>query len=188
MIDILLSASVPLPERDQRFFSTADNIFIRESIKALLEVILPIGRITCGGHPAITPLLALFIRDGGLDSDRVTIFQSAFFAGKIPREVLDFLDVQITPAVNEDRSASLSAMRKKMVEHRDYKALVIIGGMEGVFEEHEIFVSTHPEAAVLPIASTGAAAKIVYDTGQGQYDKDLATNFTFTTLFRRKLL
>jgi hypothetical protein len=66
MTDIFLSASVPLPDWDHRFFETADVLSIREAIKALVETALPTGRITCGGHPAITPLLALFVREAGL--------------------------------------------------------------------------------------------------------------------------
>ena len=63
MIDIFLSASVPLPERDRHYFETADVLAIRESIKALVEIVIPRGRITYGGHPTITPLLAFFVRE-----------------------------------------------------------------------------------------------------------------------------
>ncbi len=34
-----------------------------------------------------------------------------------------------------------------------------IGGMEGVEEEYKMFIRKHPHAIILPIASTGAAAK-----------------------------
>ena len=79
MIDIFLSASVPLPTRNRVFFDTADVLAIREAIKALVEVVLPVGSITCGGHPAITPLLALFAREASLDRDRLAIYQSRLF-------------------------------------------------------------------------------------------------------------
>jgi hypothetical protein len=185
MIDILLSASVPLPRRDRRFFDTADVLAIREAVKALVEVVLPVGRITCGGHPAITPLLALFVREAGLGAERLTIFQSAFFARRFPREIADFVDVRVVPAVGRNRRASLTAMRREMITSRSFAAAVIIGGMEGVFEELDLFVNHHPRAAVLPLASTGAAAAIIHRGGN--YDEQLVRNLTYPSLFRRSL-
>lgn len=185
MNDIFLSASVPLPHRDRRFFDTADVLAIREAIKALVEVVLPVGRITCGGHPAITPLLVLFAREAGLKPDGLTVFQSAIFAGLMPPEINDFVDVRITPVVRNDRAASLKEMRTAMITSRPFAAAVIIGGMEGVLEELEMFVRYHPRATVLPLASTGAAAAIIHR--QGKYDEQLARDMTFASLFRRRL-
>lgn len=185
MIDVFLSASVPLPERDRVFFDTADVLAIREAVKALVEVVLPKGRITFGGHPAITPLLSLFVKEANLPRDRVTIFQTAFFGKKIPPEVQEFLDVHITPA-RQDLDTSLAEMRSEMIRSRPFHAMVIIGGMEGVFKELSIFERENPDALVLPIASTGAAAEIVY--ANGHYDKGLANDLTYASLFRRRLL
>lgn len=185
MIDVFLSASVPLPQRDRSFFETADVLAIREAIKALVEVLLPVGRLTCGGHPAITPLLALFVREAGLGTEHLTIYQSALYAGLMPPEIADFADVQIVPAVTGDREASLTLMREKMIASRHFAAAVIIGGMEGVFEELELFTRTHPDAVVLPLASTGAAAAIIHKNGK--YDAQLARDLTFSSLFRRRL-
>ena len=95
MIEIFLSASVPLPNRDRAFFDTADVLAIREAIKALVEVVLPIGRITCGGHPAITPLLALFSREASLDRNRLAIYQSKLFEGRLPPELENFVNVHM---------------------------------------------------------------------------------------------
>ena len=186
MIDVFLSASVPLPERDRRFFDTADILAIREAVKALVEVVLPVGRITCGGHPAITPLLALFVDQAHLGPERITIFQSDLFAGRMPEEIKKFVDLRIVPSVGEDREASLKEMRREMIASRAFAAAVVIGGMEGVFEEVELFVKHHPDAVVLPIATTGAAAGIIYKAGK--YDAQLAYERTFPSLFRRKLL
>jgi hypothetical protein len=186
MIDVFLSASVPLPTRDRRFFETADVLLIREAIKALVEVILPVGRITCGGHPAITPLLALFVRDGGLQGGHVTIFQSAFFGGRMPEENEEFLDVRIVPAVKDDRAASLTAMRRAMINSRDFAAAVVIGGMDGIFEEVELLGQVHPNARIIPVASTGAAAALVHKSGA--FESDLAVNLTYPTLFRHHVL
>lgn len=186
MIDIFLSASVPLPDRNRIFFDTADVLAIREAIKALVEVVLPIGRITCGGHPAITPLMALFSREANLDRNRVAIYQSEFFKGRLPPELAEFVDVHMVPAVDNNREASLTAMRRAMIESQSFNAAVIIGGMEGIYEEHNLFVEHHPNAAVLPLSTTGAAARVVYQ--QGEYDSIFARDRTYSSLFRRKLL
>lgn len=186
MIEVFLSASVPLPSRDRAFFDTADVLAIREAIKALVEVVLPIGRITCGGHPAITPLLALFVREADLDRHRVTIYQSRLFAGRLPAELADFVDIQMVDAVHEDRKESLTAMRRAMIASRSFAAAVIVGGMEGIYEERELFAEYHPGALVLPLSTTGGAAAVVYQ--QGAYDPVLARERTYPSLFRRKLL
>lgn len=186
MLDIFLSASVPLPNRNREFFETADVLAIREAIKALVEVVLPIGRITCGGHPAITPLLALFSREANLDNNRLSIYQSKLFENCLPSDLAGFVDVHMIPAVNNDRQASLMAMRKEMIGSRSFDAAVIIGGMEGIFDEHEMFLKCNPKAEVLPISTTGAAARIIYE--KGQYDPVFARERTYSSLFRRKLL
>lgn len=186
MIDIFLSASVPLPSRNREFFDTADVLAIREAIKALVEVVLPVGRITCGGHPAITPLLALFAREANLDHNKVAIYQSKLFEDRLPPELAEFVDIHMVPAVASNRDASLTAMRRAMITSRSFSAAVIIGGMEGIYEEHKLFVENHPNAAVLPISTTGAAAKIVYQ--QGQYDPIFDRDRTYSSLFRRRLL
>jgi SLOG cluster3 family len=186
MMDVFLSASVPLPTRDRRFFDTSDVLLIREALKALVEVVLPIGRITCGGHPAITPLLALFVREAELGSDRLTIYQSALFSSQMPWENSEFADVRLVDAVGQDRDASLTLMRREMIASRPFAAAVVIGGMDGVFEEVAMFSRLHPGAPILPVGSTGAAAAIVYR--EGDYGNDLVTNLTFASLFRRRLL
>lgn len=183
---VFLSASVPLPDRDRRFFESADVLAIREAIKALAEVVLPRGIIVYGGHPAITPLLALFIDQAGLPPERVTIYQSAYFLGGMPAENSRFLDVRIVPAVGGDRKASLLAMRQTMIQSFKYDAAVAVGGMDGVLEEIAMFTHEHPNAMLLPLASTGAAAAEIYS--HGGYDADLATNMTYSSLFRRRLL
>ena len=73
-----------------------------------------------------------------------------------------------------------------MIDSRSFSAAVIVGGMEGIYEENDLFVERHPNAAVLPLSTTGAAAKIVYD--KGGYDPVLARDRTYSSLFRRKLL
>jgi hypothetical protein len=185
MIDILLSASVPLPERDRRFFDSADVLLIREAIKAVVEVVLPLGRITSGGHPAITPLISLFVRENRLPPERLTIFQSALFESRFPAENADFADIRIVPAAGNDRDASLSRMRREMIGSRQFTAAVVVGGMEGIFEEVALFKELQPLAPLFPFASTGAAAAMIYE--EGNFDSEFVTNLTYASLLRRRL-
>ena len=53
----------------------------------------------------------------------------------MPPELTEFVDVRLVPAVRKDRDASLRTMREQMVASRSFQAAVIVGGMEGVFEE-----------------------------------------------------
>lgn len=54
---IFLSASIPFPDRDKRFYDTSDIIAIRDSVRALATVVIPHAKLIWGGHPAITPLI-----------------------------------------------------------------------------------------------------------------------------------
>jgi hypothetical protein len=54
-----------------------------------------------------------------------------------------------------------------MIGFRDFGAAVFIGGMEGLFEEVELFKKLHPGAPIIPVASTGGAAKDLLDRGEG---------------------
>lgn len=186
MLEVFLSASVPLPTRDREFFETADVLAIRESVKSLVEVVLPVGRITTGGHPAITPLLAHFRRAMGLTSDHVTIYQSEIFRDVTPVENDDFRDVRFVSKVGNDRAKSLTKMRREMIGSRKFDAAVFSGGMDGILEEAKIFRELHPRAIMLPLASTGAAAAVVFR--DGEYPTDFLTNRTYSSLFRRQIL
>jgi hypothetical protein len=185
MINVFLSASVPLPSRHRRFYETAEVLGIRESVKALVEVVLPVGRITSGGHPAITPLIALFVREGDLPKDRLTIFQSRYFVDRFPQENEEFADVRVMEEVPDNMEASLAYMRHEMLRSQDFDVAVLIGGMEGVLEEARMFAELHPRAPIIPVASTGAAARLVFEGGN--FPPDYATQLTYQTLFRHHI-
>lgn len=186
MIDIFLSASIPLPNRNRHYFETADVLAIREAIKALVEIVLPVGTITFGGHPAISPLLDFFAKEANLDPERVTIFQSQFFLNLYPQQNAKLQNFRFIEAVNNDREQSLYAMRKAMIESRPFKAAVFIGGMEGVIAEAELFSQLRPYTKMIPVASTGAAASDIFY--KSRYPTVFAEDLTYTTLFRRHLL
>lgn len=186
MKHIFLSASVPLPERNRVYFETADVFLIREAIRALIEVIIPVGTITFGGHPAITPLVSLYLDCTDFGKERVTIFQSELFPRQTGKNALDFADIRYTQAVHGEIVPSLTLMRKEMIGSRQFDAAVLIGGMEGINEEVEIFKQFHPTALILPVPSTGAAARMIYNSGD--FPVDIETEISFASMFRRHLL
>lgn len=187
MVRIFLSASVPLPDRHPKYLATADIIAIRESIKALVSTVLHEGHIIFGGHPAITPLVALLLK--GMPAalrKRAIMYQSDFFQAEFIKENNEFIKLHRTPAVGNNRDASLAAMRKAMIQDENLDAAVFIGGMEGIWEEFEIFRNSHRKAPCFPIASTGAAALELYGKiGDGR--RYLLDELTYPTLFRKIL-
>ncbi len=50
-----------------------------------------------------------------------------------------------------------------------------------------MFREIHPGVPCLPIASTGAAAKIIYDEHPGEFDERLLTELSYTSLFKKML-
>jgi SLOG cluster3 family len=185
-MNVFLSASVPLPTRDLLFFNTADVVAIRDAVKALALEVTRNGTITFGGHPAITPLLALILEQSSpAFAKRFILYQSAYFFRFFPQENNAFIDVRVTAAVGENRSESLRVMRQAMLSHTKFEAGFFIGGMEGVIEEFDMFRELQPHAHVYPIASTGGAALELYRGGE--WVDSLLTELTYPTLFRRLL-
>lgn len=189
MKNIFLSASIPLPERHQKYYETADIIAIRDAVIALSSIALIEHRIIWGGHPSITPLIYYVIekmlvnklkRDDwelalnedeealieaqlkGKIQDHVLLYQSLFFKDDFPLENNKFQNAVLTENVG-DIHTSIHLMRQKMFSDNEFSAAVFIGGMDGIEVEYNMFKEYHPDAILLPIASTGAATKIVYD-------------------------
>ena len=184
--NIFLSASVPLEERDPKYFKTADVIAIRDSVIALASAVLANQsyHLIWGGHPSITPLITLVLDRYGLKmSDRVTLYQSYEFKKFFPPENKDVGRREYTDK-KENRAASLLEMRQHMLGDHDYTAAVFIGGMEGVEDEYALFRQYHPAAPCYPIASTGAAARLLYDEHPGEFDERLLTELSYNSLFK----
>lgn len=85
------------------------------------------------------------------------------------------------------KEESLKLMREEMICQNNYIAGIFIGGMEGVEEEFELFSKSHSEALLLPVATTGAAAKIIFDKNSRKFDNRLKTEFTYMTMFKELL-
>jgi hypothetical protein len=161
--NIFLSASIPLRERDPKYYDSVDIIAIRDAVIALTTVVLPKYRLIWGGHPSITPIIFYVMQRLGLSiQEHVLLYQSKFFEKHFPEDNNKFQNVIFTENTFEKYS-SLLLMRKRMFSENPFVAGVFIGGMEGIEDEFKLFKEFHSSALVLPIASTGAAAKIVFD-------------------------
>lgn len=162
--NIFLSASVPLPERDEKYIETADIIAIRDAVIALATTVLPHHRIIWGGHPSITPLIYFVMEKLHLNiQDHVTIYQSRLFEKFFPEDNDKFNNIVLTEQIENDRDKSLYHMRERMLSESEFAAAVFIGGMDGVELEYTMFKQHCPDALIMPIASAGAATKIIYD-------------------------
>lgn len=197
--NIFLSASVPMPERDAKYYGTADIIAIRDSVIALASVVLPHHRIVWGGHPSITPLIYYVLEKLNLNiQDHVKLYQSRFFERFFPEDNNRFENVTLTDIIEDDRKKSLLHMRERMLSESDFSAAVFIGGMEGIEGdkeegiegEYKMFVDRHPNAIILPIASTGAATKIIYDRVVPEHMKNerFMKDYGYMSLFQKYLM
>ena len=183
---IFLSASIPNPRKpnQEKYFSTADIIAIRDAIRALSTVVIPKSYLVWGGHPAITPLIASVMSSMQFNvQSHVTLYQSEFFRDIFPLDNQYFERVIYTER-RKDREESLKEMRLRMFNENDFKAAVFIGGMDGVEDEYKMFVNAHPTAKIIPVASTGAAAKIIYDNMVNKLDERLVYDYAYMALFR----
>jgi hypothetical protein len=155
---IFLSASVPRPDRGT-FHESADPFLIQFAVRELLTIALGRRRIVWGGHPAITPMVLAVCEDLGVQYEKaVSLYMSRFFMDQFPDEHHRFSNVTLVNAVNNDREQSLEKLRREMLSG-DFEASVFIGGMEGIFAEHDLFTSMHPNSVVLPLYAPGGAAR-----------------------------
>lgn len=225
--NIFLSASIPLPERDSKYYDSADIIAIRDAVIALTTVVLPHHRIIWGGHPSITPLIyfviermiknkvekemdgfdsltsderkrILFERTKNQISKHVTLYQSRFFEKYFPADNSKFDNIILTDPIEDDREKSLLHMRERMLDESQFSAAVFIGGMDGIEGdkekkiegEYKMFRDRHPEAIIIPLASTGAATKIIYDNIFPEEEKHerFVKDYGYMSLFQKYLM
>lgn len=191
---IILSASVPSQKRSEKYkenYTKIKNaqIQIDEAVIGLSRNIFQAGgRLTFGGHPAISPLVAMVATEYSVNKEienvirkerggkRINIFQSKAYEAVSPKETtslfdLGFSDIIWTDAKNGEEyspeiqktvqcNESLEFMRREMMKG-DVDGLVCIGGMEGVELEFELFREIHPRKPIFVLKSTGGASKIL---------------------------
>lgn len=181
---VFLSASIPYPHRDKKFYNTADIVAIRDAVRALATVVIPKAHLVWGGHPSITPLIRFVMDKMNVDLKKhVTLYQSLFFEEDFPTDNFAFENIVLTEKRN-NRDESLELMRRNLINENDFKVGIFIGGMEGINDEYLMFKKRHPNALILPISSTGAAAKILYESQPQVYDIRLKNDYAYMALFR----
>lgn len=187
---VFLSASVPSPERAERYRRIEDaHLEIEEAVVSLARAVFAEGgTLVFGGHPAISPLVAMvageyirprFVEGVGEEvSTPIHIYQSRAFEGYLPDETLmmfraGYATLHWTEAMDGERfdpeaprdqpfcPKSLRHMREQMIEETAPIAMVCIGGMEGVEREAEIFRELRQGAPIYVFGGTGGAAALL---------------------------
>ena len=178
-----------MPERDEKYIGTADIIAIRDAVIALTTVVLPHHRLIWGGHPSITPLIYYVMERLNLNIQyHINIYQSKFFEENLHKDKNKFKKKVFTDIMDNDIEKSLLHMRNRMLDESEFSAGIFIGGMKGVEEEFDMFVEKYPNALVLPIASTGAAAKMIYDKKLSDKNERLLKDYAYMSLFQELLI
>lgn len=182
---IFLSASIPNRE-DVRYFDNADLFAIRDAVRALATVVLPHTNLVWGGHPAITPLIRYVLTTMDVNvQDHVTLYQSKFFQKDFIEDNATFEKVILVNS-GTDKDNSLAILRERMFTENSFSAGIFIGGMKGVEDEFELFKKYQPNALLLPVASTGAAARLIYDK-ETIRDETLLTDYAYMSVFKTLL-
>ncbi|MCD5401356.1 hypothetical protein LR013_02005 [candidate division NPL-UPA2 bacterium] len=172
---LFLSASFPQPERDLKYFKTANPLEITDAVIAVARAVFSRkGKLVFGGHPTISPLilsvgeefLPILEEEGNLPI--VYIYQSEYYKKDISKYTLKLVEKKIgeiiwTPCMFNDREKCLYKMRYKMLSDTEPIAAIFIGGMEGIEEEFNLFIKKHSKTPVYPIGSTGGASKILLE-------------------------
>lgn len=161
---VFLSAGVPDPAA-RHFLGEGDSVAISAAVAAVLEVTLGRRRLVWGGHPAITPMVWAFADSMGVDyGEWVLLYQSLRFEDEFPDETALFQNVVFTERVGDEVEPSLAVMRDQMLGENEFESAVFIGGMQGIMEEHRLFAERAPNARIVPVVSTGGAARLLGET------------------------
>lgn len=188
MNEIFLSASVPEHGRGD-FYETANPFLIQFAVRELITVCLGRRRIVWGGHPSITPMVQAVCRDFGLEFEApVLLYQSTYFKDRFPEDN-KYFETILVDGVAGNLPDSLKVLRTTMLS-RPIEAAVFIGGMEGIFQEHEIFRALHgPAATALAVGAPGGAAKQLaqeISPGEREAENEL-DRIDFARLFHERL-
>jgi hypothetical protein len=187
---IFLSASVPTVRRAEQYRRIEDAHFeIEQAVISLARAVFSeSGQLVFGGHPAISPLVAMIAgeyrepryAEGSEEkpSAPIRIFQSRAFEGFLPSDTLLMYQLGyatitwIDAAKNEKFDPnidykeppcpeSLRIMREAMIGGTRPEAMVCIGGMEGVEREAEIFREFRAESPIYVLERTGGASLLM---------------------------
>jgi len=185
--NIFLSASIPIAERDRVYIETADVIAIRDAVIALATTVLPKHRLIWGGHPSITPLINyVMLKQKKNIQEHVKLYQSLWFEDVFLEDNNKFENIVFTEK-QHDIPSSIKLMRERMLSENEFAAGIFIGGMNGIEDEYKMFREYHPEAIIIPLASTGAASKLLYENMIDPNERFLK-DYAFSSIFQEFLI
>lgn len=130
------------------------------------------GAIVFGGHPTFTPLIteAARLTVPGHELERVTVYQSRWFASPHALEDLATRATVVATDQAEDLEGSLTMMRTAMIQPDAASAVLAIGGrttegglhIPGIDEEVRLARAAH--LAVFLLGAPGGQASVIADT------------------------
>jgi hypothetical protein len=187
---IFLSASIPRIGREERYHRVPDAPFeIEQAVISLARAVFSEGgRLVFGGHPSISPLVAMVV--GEYREPRfaesaeeqhgapIEIFQSRAFEGHLPDETLlmyrlGYASITWIEAVGGEHyepefqndeapcPQSMQRMRTSMLDRSSPNAMVCIGGMEGLEAEVKMVLDKRPKIPIYVLERTGGAAGLL---------------------------
>ena len=193
---VFLSGSVPTRPAFERV-PDAPFVIEQAVVSLARAVFAEDGRMVFGAHPSISPLVSAIASEylaaspasvarpvATAEADQpVIIYQSQAFAEVLPDETWDMVRFGFARLVwTEARDGehyrrgqaaslicprSLTHMRERMIGETQPRTMVVVGGMEGVFEEVDIFRSMerNPKPGAIRIYAAGgtggAAAQLI---------------------------
>ncbi len=193
---VFLSASIPSAERWSGSF---DPLAITDAVVAFARAALTTGAsLVTAAHPTVAPLLLYVANEFPSVREKepsVIVYQSRLFDDVLPRATYELAEHGIgellwTEAASGEApqpgrwDKSLALLRRQMLEATNPVAAVLIGGMEGIQREFDLFRDLFPNRSLYPVRQPGDAASLLDYPGPDQLAGELAVNRTYPALFR----
>jgi len=138
-----------------QYAKTADTVAITAAVSALVHVTLGRRLLVWGGQPAITPMIWVIAEGLGIEyGGWVKLYQSKHFKEEYPEDNQRFQNITYTDDVGRDREHSLQLMRERMFRTSTSRRR-IHRRMGGIVQEFDLLQQLQPNAAPLPVISTG---------------------------------
>lgn len=157
---VFISASLPSGPRGEEV-RPYDAPAIIDAVAAISRMVLRSGGgLVSGGHPTITPVMLTVGEQVGVRG-AVDVFQSRWFEDCISEDTTELANsgVGFVHFVDKEETMeeSLAAMRPEILKTCPVAA-VFVGGMDGIFKEHEMVGQLLPDIPRIPIKGPGGAA------------------------------
>jgi hypothetical protein len=144
------------------------------------------GSLVFGGHPTFTPLVTHAARlvAPGREREAVTMFVSRWFASPADIEAYQAAVNVVPTDAQGDRDASLTLMRKQMIDGAGLASVVAAGGRTDEGGTHkpglaeEVRLARMSGLPVYALGATGGQAAVIADQAQAQAWKSLGNRLS----------